>query len=130
MRLLLDTHTWLWAISDPSNLTARTRKLLTDPATEVYLSVASVWEMAIKISLGKLELKGADQLDGFVTRINADAGVQSLAIHISDVAAVRDLPWHHRDPFDRLLVAQARRNELALVSRDTALKAHGIKVIW
>jgi PIN domain nuclease of toxin-antitoxin system len=100
------------------------RKLLSDPQNELFLSVASVWEMAIKISLGKLAINGAEELDAFVTRVNVDAGITMLPITISDVSAVATLAWHHRDPFDRLLVVQAKNHGLEIVSADDQLKPY------
>lgn len=120
-RLLLDTHVWLWWQSDDARLGPVARDTIAS-APEVRLSAASVWEIAIKSALGKLRLpRGADiarevERDGFVP----------LAIEIEHAAAVRTLPPHHRDPFDRMLVAQARTEGLTLVTADPELARYGL----
>ncbi|MDZ4745734.1 MAG: type II toxin-antitoxin system VapC family toxin [bacterium] len=129
-QVLLDTHTWLFAVSAPKRLSAKARKLLSEPSNEMYLSVASIWEMAIKMSVGKLEMGHVGDLDVFVTSLNASIGVKTLPISVADACSVLTLPWYHRDPFDRMLVAQARANNLVLVSKDTELKRYGVKVLW
>jgi len=129
-QVLLDTHTWLFAVSAPKRLSAKARKLLSEPSNEMYLSVASIWEMAIKMSVGKLEMGHVGDLDVFVTSLNASIGVKTLPISVADACAVHTLPWHHRDPIDRMLVAQASANNLVFVSKDTELKSYGVKVLW
>lgn len=129
-RVLLDTHTWLFAVSEPKRLSAKARKVLSDSSNEMYLSVASIWEMAIKMSVGKLKISHVGDLDVFVTSLNASIGVKALPISVADACSVLTLPWHHRDPFDRVLVAQARANNLVLLSKDTELKHYGVKVVW
>ncbi len=122
-RLLLDTHTWLWLQSDDLRLGARTR-LLIQHASEVRFSAVSAWEIAIKISIGKLTLPpDAD--------INAElelSGFLSLPIEIAHADHVRQLALLHRDPFDRLLVAQAIVEGLTLVTADTQLAGYGVSV--
>lgn len=98
--------------------------MLTDASNEVMLSAAVVWEVAIKRSLGKL-----DAPDGFAGLL-LDAGAVPLAVSIDHARAVRALPWHHRDPFDRLLVAQATLEDAVLVSSDERLHAYDVQVIW
>lgn len=129
-RYLLDTHVWLWALSNPKLLTPRVRTILQDPQGHVQFSLVSAWEISIKRSLGKLELKNVDDLDVFITRINSNAGVGTLPITMSDVCGVSELPWHHRDPFDRVLVAQAQAGNMALITNDPQLGAYDIEVIW
>jgi PIN domain nuclease of toxin-antitoxin system len=101
-----------------------TARTLTDDANELLLSAAVVWEVAIKRSLGKLRTPGdlAPALLG--------VGAQPLAVSIAHVAAVEKLPWHHRDPFDRVLVAQASVEGAAIVSRDEALRPYGVMIVW
>jgi PIN domain nuclease of toxin-antitoxin system len=124
MRLLVDTHAAVWLLGEDERLSPRADRLLTDATNEVLLSAAVVWEVAIKRSLGKL-----DAPDGFAAQL-LDAGAVPLAVSIDHARAVRSLPWHHRDPFDRLLVAQATIEDAVLVSRDERLRAYGVQVDW
>ena len=126
MRLLLDSHTLLWWVRDDPALRKRARTLIADPANECYVSHASAWEMAIKASLGKLTLPST--VERFVVDQCEINGFRLLPITLAHIALVELLPFHHRDPFDRLLVAQARLEGMTLVSRDPALKAYGISV--
>lgn len=127
---LLDTHAWLWAISSPKKCSAKVRRILNDSSNTLYLSLVSAWEMAIKSSIGKLKLPEATSLDVFISRINADAGVSTLGISLTDISSVQNLKWHHRDPFDRLLIAQAISNNLSIISIDNNLHSYGVKVVW
>lgn len=124
MRLLADTHAALWLLGDDKRLSPRADQMLTDASNEVMLSSAVVWEVAIKRSLGKLDVP-----DGFAGLL-LDAGAVPLAVSIDHARAVRSLPWHHRDPFDRLLVAQATIEDAVLVSNDERLGAYDVEVIW
>lgn len=127
MRYLLDTHTFLWLADDDSRLDANVRVLFSDGDNELFLSAASVWEMAIKASLGKLTLGTplARLVDGGVTR-----GIRLLAVTCEHAYEVEHLPFHHRDPFDRLLVAQASHDGMQLVSRDPAFDAYTVTRVW
>lgn len=128
MRALLDTHTFLWFITDDSQLSDSARTTLEDGGNEILLSVASIWEMAIKVSLGKLALAGP--FDNYIEeqlRLNA---IDVLSITVAHVAAVVSLPFHHRDPFDRLLVAQASVEGIPIIGADTAFDAYPIIRIW
>lgn len=124
MRLLPDTHASLWLLAEDERLSPHADALLTDAANEILLSAAVVWEVAIKRSLGKL-----DAPDGFAQQL-LDGGAAPLPIGIDHARAVRLLPWHHRDPFDRLLVAQARLEDAVLVSNDERLHPYGVRVAW
>jgi PIN domain nuclease of toxin-antitoxin system len=124
LRLLPDTHTALWLLGEDERLSRRADELLTDSSHEVLLSAAVVWEVAIKRSLGKL-----DAPDGFA-KLLLDAGAAPLAVGIEHAQAVRSLPWHHRDPFDRLLVAQAGIEDAVLVSSDERLRDYDVRVDW
>ncbi len=124
MKLLLDTHAALWFLSGDERLGERARRHLTDSANVVLLSAAVVWEIAIKRSLGKLEVP-AEYLS-----LLLGAGVQPLAMSVEHAAAVEHLPPHHRDPFDRVLVAQATLEGAALVSHDEALRTYDVTLIW
>jgi PIN domain nuclease of toxin-antitoxin system len=112
VRLLLDTHVYLWSRTEPSRLSAKERAAIRDPANELLLSVASAWEIEIKRAIGKL-----DAPDDWMER-TAEFGVQWLPVRAEHVRALRLLPPHHRDPFDRILVAQSRVENLRLVTHD------------
>ena len=124
MRLILDTHAALWWLSGDSRFGATAEAEITDSSNQVLLSAAVVWEVAIKRSLGKLE--APDDLGStFVA-----GGARPLPIGLEHAAAVETLPWHHRDPFDRLLLAQAIVERAALVSHDAAFGAYDVRVVW
>lgn len=126
MRLLLDTHVLLWALSEPDRLTSRAADAIVDPANEVYASAVNALEIAIKQSLGKLDLPGpAEQwLPGALEQTDIDW----LPVTPRDALAVGSLPWHHRNPFDRLLVAQARGGYV-LVTHDRRLGAYRVPLL-
>lgn len=128
MRLLLDTHTFLWLVEGNSRLSASARAALFDPLNELSLSVASVWELAIKTGNGKLTL--SDPLDVFVGKWAPAYQLDQLAVEGRHALVVATLPNHHRDPFDRLLLAQAHVEGMTLVSGDGKLTAYGIPVLW
>lgn len=128
MKLLLDTHTFIWWDADPSRLSAAALSLCGDPANPLVLSVASLWEIQIKRQLGKLELRLP--LAGIVAHQRETNGVIILPIVQAHVLALEDLPYHHRDPFDRLLVAQALVEGATLVSADPVLKSYSVEVRW
>lgn len=124
MRLLLDTHAALWWLSDDTRLGEAAGRLLSDDTNQVLLSAAVVWEVAIKRSLGKLEAP-----EGFGGTLLA-AGAQGLPVSVAHAAAVEHLPWHHRDPFDRILVVQAVAERATIVSRDAVLERYGVQLAW
>jgi PIN domain nuclease of toxin-antitoxin system len=128
MRLLVDTHAFLWWISDSPELSRRARSAIASRANECYVSLASCWEMAVKTSLGKLELRAS--LDRFMAEQLAANGFRELAIDLKHVGRVASLPFHHRDPFDRLLAAQALEEALSVVSRDAIFRRYGVRRIW
>ncbi len=119
MRILLDTHCWLWLQVAPERLTAEIRDLLADPEHDLLLSVASAWEIAVKWSLGKLPLP-APPAEYVPSRLERQ-GVLALAVELRHALHVAVLPLHHRDPFDRLLIAQAQLERLHLLTSDQAL---------
>jgi PIN domain nuclease of toxin-antitoxin system len=126
MAVLLDTHAFLWWCDDARELSRKARKTISDE--DCLLSLASLWEIAIKASLGKLKLPCS--FDQYVPQQLALNGFSSLDIGFRHIAGCVRLPWHHRDPFDRLLVAQALEEELALVSRDPVFAQYGVRRIW
>ena len=128
MQLLLDTHVFLWWVEDAPDLSARSRRAIADPRNECWFSLASCWEMAIKLSLGKLKLPSP--IERFVPEQLAANGFRSLEIDFDDIARVASLRFHHRDPFDRLLVGQALGRDLPLVSADRVFARYGVKRFW
>ena len=124
MKLLLDTHAALWWLSGDERFGRSAADQLTDETNQVLLSAVVVWEIAIKRSLGKL-----DAPDDLAPTL-LGAGAQPLPVTLDHAAAVGELPWHHCDPFDRLLVAQAARERATLVTHDEALRPYGVAVIW
>jgi PIN domain nuclease of toxin-antitoxin system len=125
---LLDTHTFLWAVLNDQRLSDAAREVWTTEGDELYLSVASVWEVAIKVSLGKLSIDRP--LEQYFREELNDNGVQLLPLRIRDAAKVVDLPFHHRDPFDRLIIAQALEDGIPIISVDSMLDSYGVKRIW
>ncbi len=128
MRLLLDTHTVLWFAAGDAALSDAAREGMVDPGNEIRVSHATVWELAIKIGLGKLKLDR--DLTRWLERFVAGNGFTYLPISLAHAVRVARLPHHHGDPFDRLLVAQCETEHLCVVSRDTAFDAYGIKRLW
>lgn len=128
MKLLLDTHAFLWAVMQPESLSSKVRRLLENPATEVIVSSASAWEIATKFRLGKLP--GAKALivdfDDVVRRLGANV----MAITHTHALRAGSYRKIHRDPFDRILVAQAEIEGLPLVSKDRALRRFGVDPLW
>jgi PIN domain nuclease of toxin-antitoxin system len=127
VKLLLHTHAFLWWVEGAA-LGRQARAEVSDPENEVSISVASCWELASKLSLGKLRL--AQSLERFIPEQLTRNGFVLLGVEFRHVARVADLPFHHRDPFDRVLVAQALQDELAIVSGDRAFRKYGVAVIW
>lgn len=128
MNLLLDTHIALWAVLDDEQVSGKARSLILDPGNDIYVSAASIWEIAIKRSLGKLPIDlSAAQLEALFRR----SGFQMLSIQPGHAAAVEQLPVRddHKDPFDRLLVAQASSEPMVLLTQDAHLAAYGDTVV-
>jgi PIN domain nuclease of toxin-antitoxin system len=126
-RLLLDTHVWLWMLAQPERLPEEVRAQLADLQTELLLSAASAWEIAIKVRLGRLELPGSPR-DYVPDRLRR-SGVQPLAVELDHALRVAELPEHHRDPFDRVLIAQAQALDLVLVTADRQLDAYDVRLL-
>ena len=124
MKLLLDTHAALWWLADDARVGRDAERQLSDETNRVLLSAAVIWEVAIKRSLGKLQAP-ADLAE---TLLNA--GAQPLAVTLDHAAGGEELPWHHRDPFDRLLVAQALAEGAVIVSQDVRLGQYGVSLLW
>lgn len=127
MRLLLDTHTFLWFYAGDSQLSTTKAALITDPANECFLSIASIWEIGIKTGIGKLTVRGGiAQLEDFM-QANA---LELLPISFLHIQAIQQLPHYHRDPFDRLLIAQALAEGLTLITRDAAFQYYALPLVW
>ena len=127
MKLLLDTHVFLWWVNDAPKLSESARAAISDPNNTCYLSIASCWEMAIKSSLGKLKLK--NPVERFVSEQMQMNGFLMLNIELRHIAKIEALEFHHRDPFDRLLLTQAKTEKMTLVTVDSALLAYGTRCI-
>jgi PIN domain nuclease of toxin-antitoxin system len=128
VRLLLDTHTFLRWVAASGGLSRKAQSAVGSARNECFVSVASAWEIAIKVSLGKLRIDGA--LDRFLPEQLAANGFQPLAIDLKHAARVATLPFHHCDPFDRLLVAQALEEGLAVVTADPVFATYGVNRVW
>ena len=126
MRLLLDTQVWLWMVVTPDRLSPAARRLVSSDDNDLVLSAASAWEIAIKHTLGKLKLPGApgDLVPEWMTR----TGVTPLAVLHRHALHVTSLPPHHRDPFDRLLVAQAQVEDLTVLTADRQFERYAVKI--
>ena len=128
MKLLLDTHTLLWFLLGDSKISAAALGLIADPNHEKLVSPASYWEIAIKISVGKYTLH--QPFDTFLQHGLSRTGFRVLPIELKHAATLIALPFHHRDPFDRMLVAQAKAESLSIVSSDAVLDQYPIQRLW
>lgn len=128
MNFLLDTHTFLWFLNDDSALSPPARALIESADHAIFLSVASVWEVAIKVSLGKLTLPSP--FADFVTRQLEENDITLYPIQIAHTALVVTMPFHHRDPFDRLIIAQSLADNLAVIGQDTVFDLYGVQRHW
>ncbi|NEO87701.1 MAG: type II toxin-antitoxin system VapC family toxin [Spirulina sp. SIO3F2] len=126
MAYLLDTHVFIWLTANDTTLPTTIREQI-DTAETVYLSIASLWEIAIKLKLGKLSLKQDYERIGVELE---DSDIELLPIQFADTVQVRHLEMHHRDPFDRMIIAQAITNSLTIVSADAAFDAYPIQRLW
>lgn len=128
MRLLLDTHAFLWWIIDDPRLSGTARRLVGDPANEVLFSAASAWEIAVKTALGRLTLP--QRPERYIPRQLEVNGFQPLPIRVEHALRVHALPDHHRDPFDRLLIAQAMVDRLTIVTADAQIAKYPVRTTW
>jgi len=126
-RFLLDTHTLLWLVADDPQISAAGRRVVDHPDAQLVVSIASLWEMAIKISRGKLDL--GCTLERFIQRVQ-EAGVTVWSLEPRHVIHLSTLPFHHSDPFDRVIAAQSILDELTLVSRDQVFDLYGVVRCW
>jgi PIN domain nuclease of toxin-antitoxin system len=128
VNLLLDTHSFIWFVEDSPSLSAQARALIQEPTNAVFFSMASVWEMAIKISLGKLDL--SQPFDLFIPNQLLLNDITILDITINHTLHVATLPFHHRDPFDRLLIAQSLVERMPCVSIDSVFDSYSVDRLW
>ncbi|HYR09547.1 MAG TPA: type II toxin-antitoxin system VapC family toxin [Longimicrobium sp.] len=128
MRSLLDTHAFLWFISGDNRLSLRARNRIEARNAEVLLSIASIWEIAIKAALGRLPLPSP--VRSFVPQQMTENNIGLLPIALDHALEAGSLPHHHRDPFDRMLVVQARMEEMPIISADPELDRYGIDRVW
>lgn len=128
MRYILDTHVFLWWITDDGRMSAGARALIRDGRNDLYFSAASAWEIAIKAGLDRIRLpERADRFIPEQLRVNA---IRPMAINLSHALAVEGLPLHHRDPFDRLLIAQSQLEGMAIISGDDQLAEYDAELVW
>jgi PIN domain nuclease of toxin-antitoxin system len=127
MNLLLDTHTILWALSDVQKLSDKAKSRILSPDNNKFISLASAWEVAIKISLNKLSFEGG--VIRFLRQIESD-GFELLPIRAEHITQVEALPFHHRDPFDRLIVATAMAENMAVITADSNIHLYDADCIW
>ena len=125
MRVLLDTHVFLWWLEDDARLGEQAREAIGDPECVVLISPASAWEIGIKTALGKIKIKTEDLLRGI-----EENGFIELPIRIDHGLRAGALPPHHLDPFDRMLVAQAQAEELTLITHDRRIEPYDLRVLW
>jgi PIN domain nuclease of toxin-antitoxin system len=128
MRILLDTHAIVWWATGDARLSRKARVAISNPDTEVFISIASAWEIQIKATLQKLELK--ESVDALYRALIIDHGFRMIGIELSDIDELSNLPPHHRDPFDRMLVAQALRGDFTFVTKDSVVSAYGARTLW
>jgi PIN domain nuclease of toxin-antitoxin system len=128
MRVLLDTHAFLWWITDDPRLSARARQIIGKGENHLFLSAASGWEIAIKAKLGRLQLP--EDLVRFIAEQMALNAIESLPIQMAHTLHVYRLPEYHRDPFDRLLVAQGKLERLPILTADRQIAQYDVETIW
>lgn len=127
MRLLLDTHVLILFINGDKKLPVKSRKLISDPDNLCFLSIASIWEIAIKLSLGKLELQ-SDFAE--ITHILIANHIEVMPISFEHLQTLLKLEYHHRDPFDRIMISQGISENMAIVSKDDIFTSYPVKLIW
>ncbi|MGH7466615.1 MAG: type II toxin-antitoxin system VapC family toxin [Longimicrobiales bacterium] len=127
MRVLLDTHCWLWILTDPEKFSRRALRIVESRSNELFLSAASAWEISIKHALGKIKIPG--RIETVVPDLMQKTAVLPLPITHAHALRAGGLPGHHRDPFDRLLIAQAQLERLPILSADQSLEPYDVKVL-
>jgi PIN domain nuclease of toxin-antitoxin system len=128
MKLLLDTNVFIWLNDAPHRVRNRVMTVIANPDNDLFLSLTSIWEMQIKIQLGKLELN--DSLPDILKTQQVENNIQILTINLNHIWSLENLPNHHRDPFDRLLIAQAQTEDMTLVSADEMFDLYDVDLLW
>jgi PIN domain nuclease of toxin-antitoxin system len=128
VKLLLDTHAFLWSVGDDPRLSATARRHIADPSNDLFISIASLWEATVKITIGKMRVPG-DSVDYLLGRAT-QSGVTILPILPGHLQQLQRLPMLHRDPFDRILVAQSVVEKMPLVSVDAQLRPYRCAILW
>jgi PIN domain nuclease of toxin-antitoxin system len=125
---VLDTHAFLWIVSDDKKLSRKVKKLFLNKSNEIYLSAASIWEMAIKISLGRLTLD--EPLESFIETHAVGNNIKILDIRSKHLYKIENLPFHHRDPFDRIIIAQCMIENYSIAGSDKAFDSYPVSRVW
>lgn len=128
MRYLLDTGVWLWSTGEPGKISRKAHDVIADSSNEIFLSAATSWEVAIKAASGKLRLP--EPPNSYVPSRMASQGLRPLAVSHQHALGVFALPPHHRDPFDRLLIAQASVEDMILITADAIFQSYPVQVLW
>ena len=128
MKYLIDTHTLLWIITNNQKLSRKTKKLYLNSENIIYFSLASIWEMAIKISLRKLSIE--EPLNDFIHRHIKGNDIKILNIEVKHILSLENLPYYHRDPFDRLIISQSSYENIPILSSDKVFDLYPVKRIW
>ncbi|MEA5256424.1 type II toxin-antitoxin system VapC family toxin [Arcicella aquatica] len=127
MKLLLDTHTFIWFVENDLNLPGKLKTEIENPVNEIYISVVSLWEIAVKVSLGKLAM--TIDIPKLIIKIE-ECGFFTLPILAEHIVCVSSLPFHHREPFDRMLIAQTLCEKMTIVSRDGSFSEYHVDLLW
>jgi PIN domain nuclease of toxin-antitoxin system len=128
MKLLLDTNVFIWLNDAPHRLREQVMTVVANPDNDLFLSLTSIWEMQIKIQLGKLQLN--DPLPNILRTQQVENNLQILTINLNHIWSLENLPYHHRDPFDRLLIAQTQTEGMTLVSADRIFDLYAVDLLW
>ena len=128
MRVLVDTHTFLWALLKNHRLSATAKQILTSKEHELYFSLVSLWEIAVKMKIGKLNTVGSSVT--YIRDEMAEYGMELLPIRYEHILQLEQLPLHHSEPFDRLLIAQAVAESLPILTHDEKFPLYPVKLIW
>jgi len=127
MKYLLDTHTAIWALGDTEKLSATAKSIIDDISVPLYVSIVSAWEIAIKVSIGKLNFVGGS--DFFIEKMQRN-GIEILDLQSSYIKFVESIPFHHRDPFDRIIIATALADNLTILTSDENIQKYDVKWVW
>lgn len=128
MTYLIDTHVFIWWLQDNRELSERSRNIMSNAANEIFLSIASLWEISIKLSIGKLKIN--DYSTAYIEKQLVSNDIQLLPIKLSHTVNLHSMPNHHKDPFDRMIISQALEENLAIITKDNQFENYNIEVIW